>query len=365
MKHVRRIAAFMMLLAGSTTAGYAQGPRGNANDSVDYSPATKTVAGTLPVSDAYTLEVISPSQLNNKGMQDLPAGIGADLRINVASYPDGSSAAEAAALVSLDVTHLTFYNLSETQQTIVHVKASGSTTPGDYAFDIQAVGPTGIGWGIANHRLNVSVGLPVFSDTTPPDVTITSPADGAEIRFCTGGTTIPVAISATDVESFVTAIGATSNGTPFAVAPFAPAHAVTANGSFTATDIGAYAIEAWATNAAGLTGYSSTVNVAVKYAISWLPPLSLGRTINGAVAIKFAARDCNDTFVTDTRVRVEVSEGSALRFSAVFGDGNDAVRIEEGTLYITNFHPPSGNHTYVLKVFFNNLLQASTNFSTR
>lgn len=365
MKQVQRIAAIAVLLAGSTTAGYAQGPHGNANDSVDYSPASKTVAGTLPVSDSYTLNVISPSQLNNKGMQDLPAGIGADLRVNVASYPEGSSAAEAAALVSLDVTHLTFSALSETQQTIVRVNAGGNTTPGDYAFDIQAVGPAGIGWGIANHRLNVSVGLPVISDTTPPDVTITSPTDGATIMFCTGGTTIPVTISATDIESLVTAIGATANGIPFPVAPFVSAHAVTANGSFTGTDIGNYALQAWATNAVGLTGHSPTVNVSVKYAISWLPPLSLGRTINGAVAIKFAARDCNDAFVTDTRVRVEVWEGSNLRFSAVFGDGSDAVRIEEGTHYIANFHPPSGNHTYVLKVFFNDLLQASTGFSTR
>lgn len=365
MRQVGRIAAIVVLLAAAATHGYAQGPNQNANDSVDYSPAVKTVAGTLPVSDSYTLDVISPSQLNNKGMQELAAGIGVDLRVNVAAYPEGSSEAEARTLVSLDLTHLTFFALSETQQTIVRVNAGAGTTPGDYAFDIQAVGPTGIGWGIANHRLNVSVAVPVIVDTTPPDVLITSPANGATMTFCSGGTTIPVTISATDTESFVTAIGATANSVPFAVAPFSPAHAVTTSGTFTASDIGSYALQAWATNAVGLTGYSPTVNVSVNYAISWLPPLSLGRTINGAVAIKFAARDCNGAFVTDSRVSVEVWEGTVQRFSAVLGDGSDAVRIEENTHYIVNFHPPSGNHTFVVKVFFNNLLQASTGFSTR
>ena len=70
--------------------------------------------------------------------------------------------------------------------------------------------------------------------------------------------------------------------------------------------------------------------------------------------------DCDDAFVADTSVRVEVWEGSTLRFTAVYGDGSGAVRIEDEH-YITNFMPPSGNHTYAVKVFFNGSLQASTN----
>ena len=65
--------------------------------------------------------------------------------------------------------------------------------------------------------------------------------------------------------------------------------------------------------------------------------------------IKFAARDCTDVFVADTNVAVEIREGNTLRFSAVEGDGSDAVRIEDEK-YITNFHPPSGNHTYAVKM---------------
>lgn len=362
MTQTRRIAALAVLLTAAAAVALAQGS--SRNDSVDYAPAVKTVAGTLPVAESYELAISAPTQLNDTGMQDLPSGITASLRVNVASYPDGSSEAEAAGLVSLDDSSLTFFTLGETHTTTVRVAAGSGVTPGDYAFDIQAVGPPGIGWGIASHRLNVSVAAPVISDSTPPDVLITSPANGQAFTFCTGGTAVPVTISAVDAESLVTAVGGTANGVPFTVSPFAPSNTVIVNGSFTASDIGAYAIEGWATSAGG-TGISPTVTISVNYAISWLPPLSLGRTINGAVAIKFAARDCEGTFVADTRVHVEVWEGSEVRYSADYGDGSDSVRIEDGIQYVANFHPAAGNHTYTAKVYFNGYLQASLAFSTR
>jgi len=98
--------------------------------------------------------------------------------------------------------------------------------------------------------------------------------------------------------------------------------------------------------------------------------VSAGRTLNGAVPIKFAAKDCQGKFVADTSVRVEVWEatqqGPAKQFAAVYGDSSDAVRINEDEAhYITNFKPASGSHTYTVKVFFNGFQQASTTFTTR
>ena len=90
----------------------------------------------------------------------------------------GFQPGEAAALVSLDDWSMTFYALGETHQTTVRVAASVNTTPGDYVYTIQAVGPIGLGWGIANRRLTVTVSEPVVLDTTPPNVSITSPMDG-------------------------------------------------------------------------------------------------------------------------------------------------------------------------------------------
>jgi hypothetical protein len=120
------------------------------------------------VAKSYTLAVSAPTQLNDKGLAALETGLVATLRINVESYPEGSSEAEAAALVSLDVWSMTFHALGETHQATVHVVASVNTTPGDYQYTIQADGPGGLGWGIASHTLNLSVSQPVVLDTTTP-----------------------------------------------------------------------------------------------------------------------------------------------------------------------------------------------------
>jgi len=358
----QRFAAATMLLAG--TASLASAQDSVKNDSVDYAPRVHTVAGILPLTAAYELAISAPTQLNEKGEAALAGGEVATLRINVAAYPDGSSEAEAASLVSLDDWSMIFYALGETHQTTVRVVAGVSTTPGDYMYTIQAVGPKGMGWGISSHTLTVTVSQPVALDTTPPDVKITSPANGDRFTFCTGGTNVPVTIAAVDAESFVTAVGGTVNGTAFSVQPFTPAHVVVTTGTAQASAVGEYTLGAWATSAGG-TGNAPGVSISVNYAMSWLPPLSAGRTIHGAMVIKFAARDCAGVFVEDHSVRVEVWEGNALRASAVYGTGSDSVRIETDTHYITNFQPPAGIHSYTVKVFFNGYLQASTNVSVQ
>ena len=184
MRTLVRFAAATMLFASSATMALAQ--NSGKNDSVDYAPRVHTVAGTLPLADHYTLAVSAPTQMNKKAEAALQNGLLATLRVNVAAYPDGSSEAEAAALVSLDDWSMTFYALGETHQTTVHVVASANTTPGDYMYNIQAVGPVGMGWGISNHTLTVTVSQPVVLDTTPPDVKIMSPVNGEAFTFCSG-----------------------------------------------------------------------------------------------------------------------------------------------------------------------------------
>ena len=76
-------------------------------------------------------------------------------------------------------------------------------------------------------------------------------------------------------------------------------------------------------SSAGGDGESEVVNVSVNYTMSWLPPLSIKSEFNGAVAIKFSARDCNGAFVADNRVSVEVWEGNVRRFVWNFGEGSD------------------------------------------
>ena len=89
MRTLVRFAAATMLLASSATIASAQGS--GKNDSVDYAPHVHAIAGILPVDKSYTLAVSAPTQLNDKGLAVLPTGLVATLRINVESYPEGSS----------------------------------------------------------------------------------------------------------------------------------------------------------------------------------------------------------------------------------------------------------------------------------
>ncbi len=363
MRTITNMAASLALLVAFAGAAAAQSS--NGNDSVDYAPKTRNLAGTFPFERQYTLDITSPSSLNKQGNKDIAAGITANLRVNVVDFPEASSEAVAAQLVMLDDQFMVFTALAQTHRTTVHLDVTSSTIPGDYAFTIQADGPNGIGWGNASHTLTVTVAEPVLSDTTPPAVVITSPTEGQAFTFCSTGTVVPVTISATDAESLVTSVRATASSVPFAVSFPGASNNVVANGSFTATGIGSYPLQAWAQSAGG-EGTSGVVNISVNYVMSWLPPLLNKNEFNGAVAIKFAARDCNGDFVADDRVRVEVSENGFIKFGADFGDGSDAVRIDDVQgQYITNFKPAAGLHTYTVKVFFGGFEQASKTFTTK
>ena len=363
MTTITRVAASATLLIAFAAGASAQSP--NGNDSVDYAPKTQNLAGTLPFDRSYTLYITSPSSLNKQGEKDLPGGITANLRVNAVDYPDASSEGAAAALVTLADQSMVFNALAQTHRTTVYLHITANTIPGDYVFTVQADGPSGIGWGNASHTLNVTVSEPVVSDTTPPVVVITSPTDGQAFTFCSSGTVVPVTISATDAESLVTSVWAKANNVPFAVSFPAASNNVVASGTFTASGIGSYPLQASATSAGG-TGESAVINVSVNYVMSWLPPLSLGKVISGALAIKFSARDCTGAFVADNRVSVEVWEGAIQQFVATFGEGSDAVRIDEVQgQYITNFKPASGVHTYTVKVLFDGFEQATKNFNTK
>ena len=90
------------------------------------------------------------------------------------------------------------------------------------------------------------------------------------------------------------------------------------------------------------------------------------KSASGALPIKFSARDCNGAFVADNRVSVEVWEGTARKFVATYGEGSDAVRIDDVQgQYIANFRHASGVHTYTVRVLFAGFEQATKAFTTR
>jgi len=242
---------------------------------------------------------------------------------------------------------------------------------GDYTYCIQGVPPTGLGWGLGEHGLTISVGEPDVTDTTPPIVSIVEPVDGAAIVYCSGGTPVDIEFEAVDPESAITSVAATVNGASVALdVTGLGTNNVTATGVFTADSIGAYTVVASATSQGG-TG-DATADFTVNYVIGWLPPLSLGKTSKGGsdVPIKFTARDCSNLFVHDETVTVVVyevtSEGDVARLSGVFGEGAWSIRIDDvAGQYIINFKTAASAHNYRADVLFNGFLQASKQFSVR
>jgi hypothetical protein len=97
----------------------------------------------------------------------------------------------------------------------VTVTATASTTPGDYSYALHARGPdvNGYGWGINNSTLNMSVTAPTNTDTTPPVVTITSPANDGDVY--TFGSPVSIAFNAVEDMSPITDVSATINGNAF------------------------------------------------------------------------------------------------------------------------------------------------------
>ena len=363
MRTIIRMAASVSLLFAVASAAAAQPSKGN--DSVDYTPKSQNLAGTFPFDRSYPLDITSPSSLNDKGDKVIANGIVANLRVNVDDFPEGSNELAAASLVKLDDQLMVFDALAQTRRTTVHLHVGSTTIPGDYVFTIQADGPGGIGWGNAGHTLTVTVAAPVVTDTTAPAVVVTSPVDKQSFTFCSTGTVVPVTISAIDPESFVTSVWAKVSDMPLAVSFPIASNNVVATGNFMTMGIGSYPIQAWARSAGG-DGQSEVVRISVNYVMSWLPPLSNGKVISGALPIKFAARDCNGAFVADSRVSVEVWEGSVRQFVATFGEGSDGVRIDDVQgQYIANFKPAPGVHTYTVKVLFGGFEQASKDFTTK
>jgi hypothetical protein len=342
----------------------------HAQATADYSP-TKVIAGTLPVTGAYDLTVKSPANLNHSGELALPNGIVTELEITAADFPTAGSEAEALSLVSLATQTLTFTALSQEQTVGVSVNASAGTTPGEYTFVIRARPPSGIGWGVSSgHTLNLMLSAPISTaDITPPVVSFTAPTDNQQFLFCSGGTPVSLNISANDAESFVTAVFASVNGGPVALSTFTAANSVVTGGTYTATDLGVFTARAWATSAGGTSDPDAAkLQFGVNYSVSFLPPLSLGKTAKGGstMPVKFTVRDCNSTFIADQRVTVRVYEGATQKFSATYGDSSSQVRIDTvAEQYITNFQTATGAHDYTVKVSFNGLDQATATFSVR
>jgi hypothetical protein len=363
------IAAMLVVPLTASAAPCPYSCSGNHSDNI--APADKTISGTEPFMDSYTVTVTSPACLNCDGLTALNESGGIDLTVGVVgtpTFPPGSSQAEALSLLSFDSSPLHFTDLSQDQTFDVDVNVLAATTPGDYTYSICGSGVSGYGWGVSCTNLTVTVSAPSNTDTTPPVVTYASGCPGS-YGF---GQSFGIEIDANDPESVVTAFDATLNGDPFGSATGLGTNSASiVVDPYNPSQIGTYALSATATSAGG-TSDPAECSFTVSYNFMWLPPISLGKTSKGGstMPIKFTISDFNGNFITDTSVEVVVKEGATTLMDAFYGTGASNVRISEtDTQYIVNFQTASGAHSYNVFVYFagvgGQVLQGTTSFSTR
>jgi hypothetical protein len=353
----------LLLVAASRTAWAA-----NAT----YSPTTKNIEKTQPVSDtdSFDVHITSPASFSPVGnpCNSDPFSVETEIQIAVTDKPLGVLDADALALVSADPDTLTFTAKNQEKTTSITVDASLGIV-GTYVYTIKAkptaAPPVCTSWGVGDGTvLTVVINEQSATDETPPSVTITSPTADESFTFCTGGTPVGVAFYAVDSDSAISAVSADVNGSNVVLTTtgLGTNHA-DASGSYTANSIGGYTLKASATSLGGTS--DATQNFSVNFNIMWLPPLSLGKTSKGGstVPVKFTARDCNGNFIHDESVKVVVLEvtsgGDVEALSGLFGEGASSVRIDdEAGQYIINFQTAAGAHNYRVDVYFNDFNNA-------
>jgi len=189
----------------------------------------------------------------------------------------------------------------------------------------------------------------MIEDTTPPEISIVSPAEGAYVY----GQPITVAYVVVDPESEVVNESAELNGHPVS------------NGEIVILNVlGENRLVVSATNEAGLTS-TKTVDFSVGYKLGWVPPIrsdddssTASCTIQkgSTLPVKFTFYDYCGKAVTDSSLKVVV-EGNEKSVTFLPGDGAEGIRwdpVEER--YIVNLHAKryawiEAGRAYIIKVY--------------
>ncbi len=319
--------------------------------SVDTADITVVLSAPPP-----TIAVASPSV--NAAYSYLEGEAGASVSVSyTATSQYGNITATGATLNGAPIT----LNLSGVGTSLTAVGSANFTlTAGDYVLGFTASNEFGA-------ASPVSVPFTVESVVPIPSVSILTPVAGTDfartvgdpatvVDFTfTGGTTggliesVTVTLDGMVVSSTVVDLGTES---------------ITGSGSASFTEGGTHTLSVTVSNgqatATDVTNFTVTESSGeVCQNLTWLPPISLNKTIEGGstMPIKFRL-DCNGEFVRDTTTLIAIYEifadesiSEPVIYPYGFGSPNPTDYAITGHMYHLNFATAEGVHRYKIEVF--------------
>lgn len=365
------------------------------DNSADWAATPGTISINLGGTGDSAVSMTSPKCLNTYPAFPGSLTVYTDVKLDSAVCPDGSSGTTAtctliAPVASISPDAQTYDDFGQTKIYNVHFDAANATA-GTYAFQVHANASDpdeqhlngdaldGVGWGYGSGAaLTVTVTKP--SSTCDPtealNVSFSQPQTG-NVKFCNGGTTIPVSAIASDTSNLIKSLLVSVNSADItgslSVAGIGTTSA-TATGNYTAGPVGAYLFEANATTACTQSSGSATVKLI--YDISGL----LGPLANGqkpkkghTIPIQFNPKDCSGNPVPqDSTVEVKVYGSKTMDATPTAcsgtgcGNGTSSfVTWSATTGYQANFDTDSTAGTYTLEIWFGGVLNYTNTFITQ
>jgi len=307
-----------------------------------------------------TIAVVQPS--NNASYTYTLGGPAVQVPVNfTVNSLYGGITAVGATLNGSPLTNLTVSGLGTLQ-------ATGSatlniTTPG--AYTLVYSGSTAAGSAAPK-----TVNFTVTGAQPLPTVTITQPAPGLIVNRTTGSpaSQVPFTFQATTTFGTIQSVTVTLNGTPVSatVGGLGTANA-TGSGTLSVTTSGSYTLAVTASNGAANASDARSFAVvetappppASKYKLSWQPPISQGKTIEGGTVmpIKFTLEQ-NGKLVSDQSVVIAVYEifsngSSSEPVLYPYGTGSPAPPdyVITSKIYHLDFPTAKGTHRYKVEVY--------------
>lgn len=234
------------------------------------------------------------------------------------------------------------------------------TAPGNYELVFSAASDFGL-------AVPVRVPFSVVGVTPAPTVSLTAPAPGAVFNRAAGDPPTAVNFAFTGGTSFgaITSVVVTLDGVaiPATVSGLNTA-TVSGTGSATFASGGSHVLQVTVSNGAATATASTSFTVvqgppAHCADLTWLPPISLNKTIKGGskIPIKFRL-DCHGEFVRDEAVVIgiyEIFANGSMSVPVLFPYGRGSPNKPEyaitGPMYHLNFETDRGQHHYKIEVY--------------